>query len=191
LATRCTTSPTRSPRCRCSSRSGSLDAPATTRFSYGYGRAEDLAGLLVIAMIALSSVLVGLVGYKLNPTLAAHVARRPRASSPTPSGVPRRGRERLDAKLTAEVVCLYSSGRSARQIALQLGVGRTTVLDVLRRSDIARRYSRVTAAECENVVSLFRAGVSQSEIGRRIGREASVVWHVLKRAGLVGVREVE
>ncbi|WP_284346938.1 cation diffusion facilitator family transporter [Frankia sp. Cppng1_Ct_nod] len=31
--------------------------PATTRFTYGYGRAEDLAGVFVIAMIALSSAL--------------------------------------------------------------------------------------------------------------------------------------
>ncbi len=33
--------------------------PATKRFTFGYGRAEDLAGLFVIAMIALSSVLAG------------------------------------------------------------------------------------------------------------------------------------
>ncbi len=31
--------------------------PATKRYTYGYGRAEDLGGLFVIAMIALSSVL--------------------------------------------------------------------------------------------------------------------------------------
>lgn len=31
--------------------------PANDRFTYGYGRAEDLAGLFVVAMIALSSVL--------------------------------------------------------------------------------------------------------------------------------------
>jgi cation diffusion facilitator family transporter len=31
--------------------------PATKRYTYGYGRAEDLAGLFVIAMIALSSIL--------------------------------------------------------------------------------------------------------------------------------------
>ena len=31
--------------------------PATKRYTYGYGRAEDLAGLFVIAMITLSSVL--------------------------------------------------------------------------------------------------------------------------------------
>lgn len=33
--------------------------PANDRFTYGYGRAEDLAGLFVIVMIALSSVLAG------------------------------------------------------------------------------------------------------------------------------------
>lgn len=31
--------------------------PATRRYTYGYGRAEDLAGLFVVAMIALSAVL--------------------------------------------------------------------------------------------------------------------------------------
>lgn len=35
--------------------------PANARYTYGYGRAEDLAGLFVIAMIALSSVLAGYV----------------------------------------------------------------------------------------------------------------------------------
>lgn len=30
--------------------------PATKRYTYGYGRAEDLAGLFVITMITLSSV---------------------------------------------------------------------------------------------------------------------------------------
>jgi cation diffusion facilitator family transporter len=33
--------------------------PATTRYTYGYGRAEDLAGLFVILMITLSSVVAG------------------------------------------------------------------------------------------------------------------------------------
>jgi cation diffusion facilitator family transporter len=31
--------------------------PASTRYTYGYGRAEDLAGLFVIAMISLSAML--------------------------------------------------------------------------------------------------------------------------------------
>lgn len=33
--------------------------PATARYTYGYGRAEDLAGLFIVAMIALSAVVAG------------------------------------------------------------------------------------------------------------------------------------
>ena len=33
--------------------------PATRRYTYGFGRAEDLAGLFVVAMIALSAVIAG------------------------------------------------------------------------------------------------------------------------------------
>lgn len=33
--------------------------PANNRFNYGYGRAEDLAGLFIVAMIALSAILAG------------------------------------------------------------------------------------------------------------------------------------
>lgn len=33
--------------------------PASDRFTYGYGRAEDLAGLFILAMIAVSAVLAG------------------------------------------------------------------------------------------------------------------------------------
>ena len=32
---------------------------ATRRYTYGYGRAEDLAGLFVIAMITLSAIIAG------------------------------------------------------------------------------------------------------------------------------------
>lgn len=48
--------------------------PANDRFTYGYGRAEDLAGLFVVAMIALSSVLAGweAVDRLVNPQAVTH-----------------------------------------------------------------------------------------------------------------------
>ena len=49
--------------------------PANDRYTYGYGRAEDLAGLFVVAMIALSSVLAGYVAVTrlINPEPVAHL----------------------------------------------------------------------------------------------------------------------
>lgn len=49
--------------------------PANDRFTYGYGRAEDLAGLFVVAMIALSSVLAGwqAIDRLINPRDVSHL----------------------------------------------------------------------------------------------------------------------
>ncbi|GAB3442558.1 cation diffusion facilitator family transporter [Phycicoccus ginsengisoli] len=49
--------------------------PANDRYTYGYGRAEDLAGLFVVAMIALSSLLAGweAVSRLLHPREVSHL----------------------------------------------------------------------------------------------------------------------
>lgn len=49
--------------------------PATRRYTYGYGRAEDLGGIFVVAMIALSSVLAAwqAVDRLLNPRDISHL----------------------------------------------------------------------------------------------------------------------
>lgn len=49
--------------------------PATRRYTYGFGRAEDLAGLFVVAMIALSAVIAGFESIRrlINPVPIEHV----------------------------------------------------------------------------------------------------------------------
>ncbi|NHN57107.1 cation transporter [Calidifontibacter sp. DB0510] len=49
--------------------------PANDKYTYGYGRAEDLAGLFVVAMIALSSLLAGweAIDRLLNPRAVNHL----------------------------------------------------------------------------------------------------------------------
>ncbi len=48
---------------------------ATRRYSYGYGRVEDLAGIFIVVMIALSAVLAGYVSVRqlLDPQPMTHV----------------------------------------------------------------------------------------------------------------------
>ncbi|WP_305094586.1 cation diffusion facilitator family transporter [Prescottella sp. R16] len=48
---------------------------ATRRFTYGYGRAEDLAGLFVLAMIALSAVIAGIESVRrlIDPVPIGHL----------------------------------------------------------------------------------------------------------------------
>ena len=49
--------------------------PPTRRFTYGYGRAEDLAGVFIVAMITLSAVVVGYesISRLLHPRPVEHV----------------------------------------------------------------------------------------------------------------------
>jgi cation diffusion facilitator family transporter len=49
--------------------------PATKRYTYGYGRAEDLGGLFVIAMIALSAALAGYeaIDRLIHPRAVSHL----------------------------------------------------------------------------------------------------------------------
>jgi cation diffusion facilitator family transporter len=49
--------------------------PATRRYTYGFGRAEDVAGLFVVAMIALSAILAGVESIRrlANPVPIDHV----------------------------------------------------------------------------------------------------------------------
>jgi hypothetical protein len=65
---------------------------ANRRYTYGYGRAEDLAGLFIVAMIALSAVLAGVQGIRrlLDPAPVEHLSWVA-LSSPTrgsASGIP-------------------------------------------------------------------------------------------------------
>ncbi len=50
--------------------------PPTRRYTYGYGRAEDVAGLFVIGMIALSAIVAGYeaIVRLINPVTIDHVA---------------------------------------------------------------------------------------------------------------------
>lgn len=49
--------------------------PATRRYTYGFGRAEDIAGLFVIAMITLSAIIAGIESVRrlINPVPIEHV----------------------------------------------------------------------------------------------------------------------
>jgi DNA invertase Pin-like site-specific DNA recombinase len=54
-----------------------------------------------------------------------------------PSPVPQR--RRITARLRAEVVEAYESGKTSRQIAEELALGRTTVLKILNNAGMTVR----------------------------------------------------
>ena len=82
-------------------------------------------------------ILVGIVGCKLKTSLARSLINYNREQHAVTERAAerrdRRGKERLSATTQAEVVRLYRAGLSLRQVAARLGLGRSTVLECLRR----------------------------------------------------------
>jgi hypothetical protein len=61
-----------------------------------------------------------------------------------------------------------------------------TVLTLVRTHGVAVRHPRLTAAECARIVELYQGGITQVEIANQFGRNPSLIWHVLERAGMKG-----
>jgi hypothetical protein len=65
-------------------------------------------------------------------------------------------------------------------------LARSTVIELLRKHGVAVRYPRVTPVEAAEMVRLYGTGVRQVDIAARFGRDPGNIWHVLKRAGVIG-----
>jgi Homeodomain-like domain len=80
-------------------------------------------------------------------------------------------RQRITARLRAEVIKHYDQGMSSRPVAATLGLGRTTVLKILKTAKVevrprGRQYSQKTWSELvpmEDAVVAFRLAQDKSK----------------------------
>ena len=132
--------------------------------------------------------MVGLRGFNLNPALLTYLTD----GSPTrPARNPGHRREhrvgrRLPAEVIERLVVEYRTGATAAELARCYGLGKSTVLRLIRKAGVQVRHPRLSARETANLVALFEAGLPQKDIAKRLGRSPSAVWHCLHRLGLVG-----
>lgn len=97
---------------------------------------------------------------------------------------------KLVQRLTPEVVTAvaerYESGESAGPVAASVGISRSALVDLLRSQGVRIRRERLTETQRAEIIGLYRSGITQADIARRVGRDPGHVWHVLRRAGIVG-----
>ena len=108
----------------------------------------------------------------------------PDRDTPPPALNPRVRYRLGEADLDA-LVAAYEAGATGRQLATQFGLARSTVILLLKQRGIVVRHPRLTSDEIAEIVRWFQSGVTQAEIGRRIGRDKGHVWHVLRRQGVL------
>jgi hypothetical protein len=81
------------------------------------------------------------------------------------------------------MVAGYEAGVTAKQLGLEFGIAKSSVLVLLRREGVLIRLPRLSEGDRHRVLALYRKGVPQVEIARRFGRHKGLIWSVLKRAG--------
>ena len=85
----------------------------------------------------------------------------------------------------AELVAVYRSGVSARELARRLGLHRDTVARHLERAGVVKRERiKMTPARVERAAELYAAGWSTQRIGTELGASAGAVCRALKKAGV-------
>jgi DNA-binding CsgD family transcriptional regulator len=125
-------------------------------------------------------------GIQIEPALLTYVSEGARAR-------PARGRgrrrewwlsKRLDPETVERLVAEYSGGTAAADVGRRYGVGKNSVLRLVRAAGKSVRHPRLSVAETAQLLALYESGLSQKDIAGRLGRSPSAVWHCLRRAGL-------
>jgi DNA-binding CsgD family transcriptional regulator len=131
---------------------------------------------------------VGLRGFKLNPSLLAYVTGEPprRAARRRDRRWERRIEKRLDVETVERLVGEYVSGTTAAEVGRRYGLAKNSVLALVRQAGERVRHPRLSDSEAAQMVELYERGLSQKDIAERLDRSPSAVWHCLRRAGLVG-----
>ena len=117
---------------------------------------------------------------------AAACAQRswPDREQPTRT-TPRRATRRLSEAELQDLVSTYQGGATGRELAERYGLARSTMIKLLKERSVEVRRPRVSEAEVTRIVGLYQQGFRQSDIARQLDRHKSLIWHVLRRAGLV------
>lgn len=82
------------------------------------------------------------------------------------------------------LVADYQAGPTCLDVARSYQVHRTTVLAVLERAGVPRRYQLRSAEQAVVAAQLYEAGNSLVVVAAKFQVDASTIWRALRRAGV-------
>ena len=93
-------------------------------------------------------------------------------------------RRRLGAEVITQLVHDYQAGVPSTELTVTYGIGKGTVLRLLRFQGVQLRRQRTADDEIAQAAALYTHGLSLAAIGQHLGRDHTVVWHAIIRAGV-------
>ena len=91
-------------------------------------------------------------------------------------------RKRLGPEAIAQLVSDYQAGASTLALMQQYSIGKGTVLGILDDHGVTRRHQPLTEDQVQQAIELYQQGWSLARVGRRLGRDDTLIHLTLKRA---------
>lgn len=96
----------------------------------------------------------------------------------------RRLSKRITDDQLSSIVSKYREGASSADLAAYYGASKTSIVELLRRSNIDIRDRRITPENQELAINLYAEGKSLAAVGKRIKVSPSSVRNLLVRKGI-------
>lgn len=131
-------------------------------------------------------VLVGVLWrYSKTPApLAVPSARSRRPPARTARRQVHAVRKRLHPDTLRQLTADYEAGRSTTWLMATYGLGKGTVLNLLEQHGVKMRGQGISEDQVEDVVRLYRSGLSLMRLSRQLDCSAETVRQVLLGAGV-------
>lgn len=88
--------------------------------------------------------------------------------NPTPEGHRRQRQRRLRSSELSQLRSEYLSGVEVKQLAQRFGITRQTVVELMHREGVPRRYPKLGHETVSEAASLYRSGWSLAAIGEAL-----------------------
>jgi hypothetical protein len=83
-----------------------------------------------------------------------------------------------------QIVADYEAGDSTLDLVARYGLGKGTVLKLLRDRGAEIRHQSLAPEELAEAIQLYESGLSLARVGEHFGRDASLIHITFKRAGV-------
>lgn len=95
-----------------------------------------------------------------------------------------RAEKQLHAATEQAIAAEYQAGRTMKEIAIQHGIHRVTVSEVLDRTGTSKRPKGMSPSQVDMAARLYCSGLSLASVGEQLGFDATTIRTMLLRHGI-------
>lgn len=92
--------------------------------------------------------------------------------------------QRLDAEVLAQMAADYEAGVPSTQLMTTYGLGKGSVLKLLREAGVRMRGQGLSPTDLETAVQLYESGLSLKAVGEHFGISSDATRNAFVRAGV-------